>query len=207
MKQRKAEENKKQCEGFTLVELLIVVVLSFIMIFGMVGLIEMAFGTFRSRRDVQQVTDTARTALSTMERQLKGALYFNDDDCTASQVSFYADVDNDNPSANSNNWTEGEKVVFSKSGANVVQTTTQPTSEGGGVTTANLGGYCSNLQLFYFASGVKPHWNGSTYDNAITLPGDVNKNCGMVKVRLTLTSGKIMRYFERDCFLRILKRG
>src|SRR5450759_2980279 len=70
--------------GFTIVELLIVMIISLIMLIGMVGLLSMGFQAFSDGRTLQAITDASRRALPAMDRQIKSLLHINDDECVAS---------------------------------------------------------------------------------------------------------------------------
>jgi prepilin-type N-terminal cleavage/methylation domain-containing protein len=194
--------------GFTMVELLIVMIVSLVLMAGMVGLVDMGMGQLTKHRALAAVTDSGRRAVSSMARQLKMALWFDDAYCTSTKITFRADIDNDNgEAANVNVPENADKVKFELFGDKVTQTTTGPVTEDPTQTPSNtsLGQYATNLSFYYFDKGVIPHWDGSTYDNA--LAGNYNASAGMVKIVLRLSKAQVTRTFEQDVFLRILVRS
>lgn len=191
--------------GFTMVELLIVMIMSLILIAGMVGLVEMAMKQFNNSREVEAITDSSRRALSSMGRQVKPALHFDDANCDSTHLVFYADIDSDNSDSDVNNYAKADKVEFYRSGSNLVQKTTLPAGEvGQSPTFVNLCGDVSNVTFHYFAKGVKPIYSEDAYTNETT--SNYNSAIGLVKVVVTFQRGRVTRQFEQDIFLRILKR-
>lgn len=204
---RKTERVVAGEEGFTLVELIIVIIVSLILLAGMVGLIEMAMRQFSGGRAIATVTDSARRSLSSMGRQLKTALHFDDANCGATQLSFWGDIDNDNASADVDNYTDAEFVRFYLLNNQLMQQVTQPASEGGGMSNVSL---CSNVQsvnFYYFAQGVRPVYDSvsRTYTNGLN--GNYNTATGMVKAVIQYQQRNVSRRFEQDVFLRILNRS
>jgi Tfp pilus assembly protein PilW len=199
---KKARQGEK---AFTMVELLIVMIMSLILIAGMVGLIEMSMKQFNNSRAVEAITDSSRRALSSMGRQIKTALHFEDASCDANNLTFYADIDDDNgTAADVNNYTNADLVQFYRSGTKLVQRTQAPVSEGSAVSFVNLCSDVSSVTFHYFAKGVKPVYSGGTYTNEVT--SNYNAGVGMVKIIVTFQKGRVVRQFEQDVFLRILLR-
>lgn len=194
-------------KGFTMVELLIVMVVSVILIAGMVGLIEMAMGQLTRSRALTTVTDSARRALTSMDRQIKQALQFDDAQCSSSVISFWADVDADDPDADVEHYANAEKVRFYLGAGNkLINEITQPAADGGAVAYNTLCSYVTAAGFYYFAQGVAPVYNvgSGTYTNGIA--ANYNESTGMVKAVITFQRARINRKFEQDIFLRILDR-
>ena len=84
-------------QGFTLVELMIVMIVSLIMMVGMIGLLYMGFNSFKKHRDLNALTDSSRRVLQMMSRELRSNLQFVNEECSDTQLEFYADIDADNP--------------------------------------------------------------------------------------------------------------
>lgn len=191
-----------------MVELLIVMVVSLILIAGMVGLIDMAMGQLTRSRALASVTDSARRALASMDRQIKQALQFDNANCNGTLISFWADIDADDPDADVEHYQNGEYVQFYRdAGTNTLkQMIQQPAADGGAVTYNTLCSYVTGVQFYYFAQGVTPIYNAGTglYTNGMT--SDYNAGCGMVKAVVNFVRGRINRKFEQDMFLRILDR-
>ena len=186
--------------GFTIVELLTVLTVSVIIMAGMVGLIEMATNALTQSRSLEAVTDSARRSLSSISRQVKTALHIDDANTSATQFSFWGDVDNDNPTADVDHYTDAEYVRFFRSGTNLMQQTTHPPgdpTQANVTTTISLASNVSSVQFLYYAAG----------DNTNTLSSGYNSGAGMVKVILGYKRTTIARNFEQDMFLRILVRS
>jgi prepilin-type N-terminal cleavage/methylation domain-containing protein len=202
--------------GFTIVELMLVIVLSSIILAGMVALISSVFTVFRTSKDLQSLNDSSRRALTSMSRQLRTALQFDDNNCTEDKVTFWSDIDNDQDLPGSTatyptdiyHFTQAEKVAFSKSGSTVIATVTQPASEGSGVMTAKLGSYVTNLKFFYFAENVIPGGSdpADPDENFDPLLESVNDEAAMIRIVLKLEKGKVHHTYYEDVFLRIVKR-
>lgn len=194
-------------KGFTMVELLIVMVVSVILIAGMIGLIEMAMGQLTRSRALASVTDSARRALASMDRQVKQALQFDDANCSSTVIAFWGDIDADDPDADVEHYQNAEYVRFYLGGGNkLTEEITQPAADGGATSFNTLCSYVTNVTFYYFAQGVTPIYNAGTgtYTNGMT--GNYNASCGMVKAVVTFQRSKITRKFEQDMFLRILDR-
>ena len=205
-------------KGFTLVELLIVMVISLIMLAGMTGLIAMGFQTFTSGRTLQAITDASRRALPAIDREMKGLLHINDDECQAlymvnpstqdgtwNGISFYSDIDNDDVLANVSNYTITEKVkiYFDANTHTLMQTITQP----GGTepTGTTICSYVESFRVYYFPVGTAPG-DGSPPANRYQRTS-MNNMAGSIKVVITMQNGKITRTFEQTTFLRVLQRS
>lgn len=193
--------------GFTIVELTIVAILSLIMLAGMIALMMSSFQLFNSSKNLQAISDSARRSLSAMSRQLKTALYLDDANCSAGQITFYADIDADNTTATTQDPLDAERVSFTLTGTDITQTTTAPASEGGATTTSTLGSYVSGMTFYYFNPGVPPDWNEGAQDYSNKYTGtEYNENVGHVVIRLELEKGDVERTYTQDVFLRCLVR-
>lgn len=211
MNVRKATERE---EGFTLVELLIVMIVSLILLAGFVGLVTMGFEVFSSSKSTQAMSDASRRALPAMSRQMVSLLRIDDSQCVAqykvgSQAGawegtcFYADIDNDNSDADVDNYENAERVEFFRSGDRLMQRTTEPGNAG--VTTTAICSYVESVRFYYFPAGVAP---GNDSPPANRYQGEsLNDNAGSVKVVLVLRKGGQTRTYEQNVFLRILQRG
>ena len=99
MKKVRNRLDGKTEEGFTIVELMMVVIISLVMMAGMVALVSSAVQLFRTSKDLGAVTDSARRSLASMARVLRLALHFDNSNCTVDKVTFWCDVDNDQSNA------------------------------------------------------------------------------------------------------------
>jgi len=199
--------------GFTIVELLIVMIISLIILAGMAGVIDMAYGFFRSHNNVQAVNDSSRRVLASMARQLRCTLHFVDasnreDDepyTDDKRLVFYADISGTTGST-IDNWEDAEKVEFylNEETDEMMQRTTSP---GGSTQESVLGSYVDDVTFMYFDPGVRPAWDEDLkqYTNAY-VGGEQNKSVGMVKIFLKMKKDKVGRSFEHDVFLRVLVR-
>jgi prepilin-type N-terminal cleavage/methylation domain-containing protein len=210
---RKVLDNEK---GFTLVELLIVMIVSLIMLAGMVGLLEMSFNAFSTGKRVQALADASRRVLPAMDRQMKGLLHINNAECVTNYkvaagvwkgISFYSDINNDNPTANVENYdgtTGAEKVEFYQESDKLMQKTTYP-DPAKQPTITSLCSYVDSVRFYYFPVGVAPG-NGSPPSGYYT--GDTpNENAGSVKAVITLTKEGMTKTYEQNTFFRILQRS
>lgn len=210
-KTRKVVEGE---QAFTLVELLIVMIVSLIMLAGMVGLLEMAFKSFSSGKKLQSLTDASRRVLPAMDRQMKSLLFIDDAYCVANYleatppgawngISFYSDIDNDDV-VDVDSYTNTEKIEFYQNGDKLMQRTTEP-GIGGAVTTTSLCSYVESVRFYYFSVGISP---GSDNPPANRFTGDtLNDNAGSIKVVIVLKDGNMTKTYEQSTFLRILDRG
>lgn len=196
--------------GFSMMELMVVLALSLIIMAGMAGLVEMANNAFSSSRTIESVTDSGRRTLSSISRQVKTALHIDDNNCTTSppQLSFWGDVDSDNPTADVDHYsgtTGAEYVQFFQAGTNLMERITEP--DGTVKPDMSLGRNISSVQFLYFSAGEKPVYDegSGTYTNAMA--SGYNSGAGMVKVILQYSRKGIQRKFEQDMFLRILVRS
>ena len=202
--------------GFTIVELLIVMIVSSIMLIGMVGLLSMGFQAFSDGRTLQAITDASRRALPAMDRQMKSLLHINDDECVASYkvstpngvwngISFYSDIDNDNATASVENYTVAEKIEFYlDTNHNLVQRTTQPGTPPVVGPPTTLCSYVESFMIYYFSPGTSPG-NGSPPGNRYQ-GTDLNSGVGSIKIVIQMKNGKMTRTFEQTTFLRVLER-
>ena len=206
--------------GFTIVELLMVSIISSIMLAGMVGLIMSIFGVFGESRDVQSLNDSSRRALAGVASLLRTALHFDNNiaNSNSSRVMFWGDIDNDQTPVpgNSSTWADivryklTETVQIYRDNNQLMMKVTPPVKEvndGGKVSTARLGSYLTDLKFFYFKPGDLP---GGTdpYNPTGGIPdgGDINGQVSMVRVVLKMSKGKIHRSYYQDVFLRIIER-
>lgn len=193
--------------GFSMMELMVVLALSLIIMAGMVGLVEMANNAFSQSRTLESITDSARRTLGSISRQVKTALWLDDNAITAAsgaELIFRGDVDSNNTAADVDHATEAEKVRFFRSGTNLLEEMTQPGSVNPDPP-MSLAGNVTSVQFLLFSAGEKPVGdlvNG--YSHAMT--SGYNSGAGMVKVILTYSRKGITRKFEQDMFLRILVR-
>jgi type II secretory pathway pseudopilin PulG len=194
-------------QAFTMVELLIVMIISLVLIAGMVGLIEMGMNQLTRSRALEAVTDSSRRALASMDRQIKQALHFDDANCNSTVIAFWGDVDSDNTTADVTNYTDAEYVRFYLGAGNkLTEEITQPASEGGATTYNTLCSYVTGVTFYYFTQGVLPVYNPGTglYTNGLT--STYNDSTGMIKAVVQFQRAKISRKFEQDIFLRVLNR-
>ncbi len=204
--------------AFTLVELLVVLVISVIILGGMVGIVSSVMGLFNQSKDVQALNDSSRRATSSMSRQLRTALHFDNSNCTVDTVTFWADIDNDQQSlpgspsttwANVFNYTRTEKVQFLESNGTVAVNVTEPAVDPDpqGTTTSTLGSYFTSLKFYYFQQNVVPGGTPTnpTYDFDPTVL-KVNDEVSMIRIVMTLKKGKVQRTYYDDVFLRIVTR-
>lgn len=201
--------------GFTMVELLIVSIISLIMLAGMVALVSQSFTVFSSSRDLQTINDNSRKVFSAVSRQLKGAVYLDNDFCDDERLLFYADIDSDNDVEIStedeyeNIATYIERVdIKLDSDENVIlQETHDPDDNGGaGATyTVKLGSYVTGLNFYYFEAGVDPV--GAPEPNDSYTGAFINENASMIRIVVDFQKGDVSRTFYRDVFLRILDRS
>lgn len=194
-------------EGFSLVELLVVIIVSLILLAGMVGLLQMALGQFNQARAIATVTDSARRSLSSIGRQVKSALHFDDANCGANQMAFWGDIDSDNADADVDLYTNAEYVRFYLLNNELMQQITQPSSEGGGMSNVALCSSVQSVRFYYFAQGVRPVYDSVSRTYTNSLNGNFNASTGMVKVVITYRNRGVTRVFEQDMFLRILNRA
>lgn len=203
-KRRKARNGEG---GFTLVELVMVLVISTIMVAGMVGMVFMAMNHFSTHRDLQAVTDNLRRLLSSMSRQLKDALQFENVNCTTTKVTFWGDIDDDNPNASVSgyDYEEAEIVSWELNGNVVEQSTTQAVGDpdnATGLPLTTTTGIASSVTALTFTYYDKI--GGSEMDPPENY--DINKNAGRINISVTVQKGNISRSFEQDVFLRIFDR-
>ena len=202
----------REGEGFTIVELTLVIVISVIMLAGMAALVKTSIDLFNNGKNLQAVTDSARRALQSMARQMRDALHIDNANTDNTQFTFWADIDNDNGNAVNINSYDGvtEKVRFYREAAynRAVEQVTQPTSEGGGTTASSLSSFVTDLRFFCFPRYVMP--GGSDPLNPtgyIPSGGDENGEAAMVRIVMRLSKGKVRRAFHQDVFLRVLERS
>jgi type II secretory pathway pseudopilin PulG len=205
--------------GFTIVELMMVAIISVIIMAGMVALVSSAFQVFNSSKDLETVTDSSRRSLLAMSRMVRQALHFKNDACTVSKLTFYADINNDQGNTvDVDTWGNSqtgigytERVQLMQVGDGIRINVTPPNVAASDTTVATpkLGSYLAQptgLQFFYFQKGETPTGSdpfnpGNTYGG-----GDVNSDVGMIRIVLTLHKGNTTRRFFQDVFLRIILR-
>jgi prepilin-type N-terminal cleavage/methylation domain-containing protein len=200
-------------KGFTLVELLIVMILSLIMLAGMVGLVSMAFRNFNTSKSLQAMADASRRALPVMDRQMKGLLHINDTECVDNYkedspdgvwngTSFYADINNSDD-ADVENYAETDKVEFYlDSDTNKLMQRTTDTD--GNVVETSLCSYVESMRFYYFPPGVIS--DGENPPERRHRGNNLNDSAGSIKIVLNLRNGDMTRTYEQTTFLRILTR-
>lgn len=191
--------------GFSLIELLLVILISSIMMGGVVGMFTMAFNHFDTHKSLQAVNDSSRRMLNTMSRQLRDALHFENLSCTASGIGFWADIDNDNPSATVSNYVNAEYITWTSSATSVVQGTTQqvgdpenPGSSSALMSSANIGSGLEptdGLKFEYYRRGA----TSATPPTQL----NVNKDAGKIRISLKMKKGNVSRTYYQDVYLRV----
>jgi Tfp pilus assembly protein PilW len=210
-------EKARREDGFTVVELTIVIIVSVIMLAGMVALLTGAFDIFNSSKDLEAITDSARRAMPAMARVLRGALHFDNANCTEDKIVFWSDIDYNADDANEktqgdladvDNYTQAEMVELIRYGSQAKINVTEPggTYVATGAATPKLCSNVTRLQFYYFQSGVTPG-GSDPYNPTRTYTGsDINDEVGMVRIVMTLEKGDVTRNFHQDVFLRALVR-
>ena len=194
-------------QAFTIVELLLVVIISMIILAGMVALISSVFTVFRTDKDLQALNDSWRRALASMSSQLRTALHFDNDNCTESTLTFWADIDSSTKLVDIYNYnTLAEKAQFLKNGSKVAEAVTQPGSTT--PVTATLGSYVGTLKFFYFQQDVVPGGSDPTNPSGNFDPTevDVNTDASMIRIVMKLQKGNVHHTYYQDVFLRIVVR-
>lgn len=203
---RKAKKNIAGEEGFTLVELMVVVIISMIMIAAMVGILKMAFDSLTTSRNLQAINDVSRKTLGTMSRQIKEILHLDNDNCDEDELSFYADVTGTcSSTADTTNYADAAFVQYThSSGTSEISATIQ--QPGGDPNTQVLGADVKDLRFYYFLPNTLPGpaedpTNPAGYEGA-----DKNYNVGLIRIVLELKKGKISRTYYQDVDLRTIDR-
>lgn len=196
-------------EGFSLVELMTVVLISAFMLAGMVGVIMTSFDLFSNSKDLQAITDSSRRILGSMTRQIRSALYLADAECDGNTLTFYADVDNDQgTAADVDNYLSTEKVSMYLENNKMIMSVLEP--DGESAVPAVLGSHVNELDFYYFRAGEKPELDSDDPDPTSPINGitDVNKNesVGMIRIVVKMKKNKVSRSFYQDVFLRVLDR-
>lgn len=200
---QKIRQSKDDERGFTMVELLIVMIVSLIIMSGMVLLVDAGYRSFKSSSNLQAITEASRNTMQSMTRQLRSALWFENANCTDTTIEFYADIDADNPTAGvADAYENAEKVSWRLSDGYVKQTILEP-----GVATpveSNLGSYVTNLAFTYYKVGDRPGGEGVTP----LIPGtdNINAKVGSVRMGLTFTKNGLTRTFNQDVYFRLPDR-
>lgn len=195
--------------GFTIVELVLVMVISLIMLAGMIALVSGAFTVFNTSKDLAAVSDSARRTLSAMTRALRPALNMVNAGCTEDKITFYADIDNDQGStADIETYNLAELVELSRYGAEAKINVTEPgqTPIATGASTPKIGSYVTRLQFYYFQNGRTPGGTDPFNPTLTYIGSDINGEVGMVRIVLTLNKGNTTRKFYQDVFLRVILR-
>ena len=220
--------------GFTILELMIVMIISLIMLAGMVGLLLMGFQTFTSGSNLQSVTDASRRVLPAIDREIKSILRINDQECIDNYkvaspdgvwngvwngMSFYSNVGNNSLGATTATtgtfaYTNAEKVeLYLDNNHNLMQKTTYPAAltppAPVNPATATLCSYVTDFKVYYFQPGVV---SGSETPPSNRYTGTaLNSGAGSVKVVITIQKGTgtkaITRTYEQTTFLRVLTRS
>jgi len=205
--------------GFTILELMIVMIISLIMLAGMVGLLLMGFQTFTSGSNLQSVTDASRRVLPAIDREIKSILRINDQECIDNYkvaspdgvwngMSFYSNVGNNSLGATTATtgtfaYTNAEKVeLYLDNNHNLMQKTTYPAAltppAPVNPATATLCSYVTDFKVYYFQPGVvsiaDPVVPG-VVSGSETPPSNrytgtaLNSGAGSVKVVITIQKG------------------
>jgi len=201
-------------QAFTIVELLLVMIISLIIMAGMVALISSVFTVFRTSRDLQALNDSSRRALDIMSRQLRTALHFDSSICSVDTVTFWGDIDGDQDLPGStaptptdvNNYTPAETVQLLQWGSTVRANVTQPGEPTPDPIT--VGSFVGNLNFYYFAKDVVPGGTDPTDPDGNFNPSvdKVNDKAAMIRIVLRLRKGKVHHSYYGDVFLRIVLR-
>ena len=200
------KHSKDGQRGFTLVELIIVLVITLVIMAGIVVLLSGTFDIFKSNRNLLAVTDSSRRAIASMARQLRGALQLVDGTGNSDEntLTFYANVKGPELSfadvEASGNWLLAPRVkwTFDSAKSEIIQTTTDP---GAGVTpvTSKLASHVTDLEFKYYRQGTRTE---------IEPPQDfnLNKETGVIRIIVKVQRGNASRTFHQDVFLRVSPR-
>ena len=191
-------------KGFTLIELLVVMLITLVIMAGIVVLLSGAFDIFKSNRNLLAITDSSRRAISTMARQLRGALYLVDGtgNCDDNTLTFYANVKGpDLPFADvdaSGNWTLAPivKWTFDEVKGEIIQETTDP---GKAAMTSKLASYVTDLEFKYYREGTRTQITPAPNFN-------LNMEAGIIRIIVKVQRGNASRTFHQDVFLRVSER-
>jgi len=197
-------------QGFSLLELLIVLLIAVIMSAGMVGLLFAAFRDFNQQRSLQAMNDVARKTFSAMSRQTKDLIHL-DNASSRTTLTFSGEITGDltRTAPDINNYGTGVVSIasFTRSSTNseVMETITPP---GGTANQQALGSYVSDLRFYYFVSNVQPPSSSSDATLApVEYSGtDKNYNVGLIRMVLVLTRGTLTRTYYNDVALRTVGR-
>lgn len=203
-------------EGFTLVELTMVIIISVIMLAGMVAMMTSAFDLFTTSKDLQAITDSSRRMLQSMTRQIRGQLHIVNTESAvleeadySDRITFYADIDNDQgTAADVESYDQAEKVSFYVENNKLMMSVQEP--DGGDPVVAVLGSHVTSVQFYYFYSGDKPELDGMNPDpmnptNSYT-GSAINEEVGMVRVVIRMQKGGVKRNYYQDIYLRVVNR-
>lgn len=207
---KKLGDSMEAEDGFSLVELSMVIIISTIMLAGMVGIIMTSFNLFTNSKDLQAITDSSRRILGSMTRQIRSALYLVNEECDGDTLTFYADVDNDQgTAADVDNYLEAEKVSLYLENNKVMMSVLEPGGES--PVTAVLGSNVDDMDYYYFRAGEKPVLDSEDPDPMSPTNGytaaDKNESAGMIRIVLKMKKNDVSRSFYQDVFLRVLDRG
>lgn len=189
--------------GFTLVELLTVVVISFILITGMAAIVISSMGMFTTNKDLESVKSAGTQAMSSLVRMIRSALNV-DDESGMNQLVVWADIDGDDE-ATASNYQEAEKIRIYSEGNRLRMTVTETD---GASTDSVLASYCTDLRFYYFLKGQKPA-SGDPYNptgHFNTEKGALNSQVGMIRVVANFSRGEISRSYYQDIYLRVNNR-
>ena len=196
----------KADEGFTLVELMIVMIVSVIMMAGMIGLLYMSFNSFKKHRDLNAMTNSSRRVLQMMSRELRSNLQFVNENCSSTQVEFYADIDADNPGAtvDQEDYEDAERITLFQSGSTITQTTYDPDTTSTTTVALSDGVATDGLSFEYYESGENPADPG--VEPLDPSSDNINKEAGLVRVGVVMEKGSMSRSFYQDVFMRAINR-
>lgn len=201
---------KRNEDGFSLLELLIVLLIAVIMSAGMVGLLFAAFRDFNQQRSIQAMNDVSRKTFSVMSRQTKDLIHL-DNASSRNALTFSGEITGElsrtAPDINNYGSAVVSTISFSRSSpsSQVMETITPP---GGNANQQALGSYVSDLRFYYFVSNVQPPSSSSEASLAgVEYSGtDKNYNVGLIRMVLVLTRGTLTRTYYNDVALRTVGR-
>jgi len=195
---RKARNEGSLNDGFTLVEVIIVTTISLIILVGLVVLLTGTIDISKSNRSLLAITDSSRRALSTMSRELGGALLLvnsGSDICDIHNLTFHADVRGDTPGADvtsSSDQLLAPKVqwTWDQTAHTIKQTITPPG------TAVTLASDVVGLEFRYYGTGSEE----------LRSDADYNAMATRIVIIITVQKGGSSRKLSQDVFLRVMDR-
>ena len=201
-------------QGFTLIELITVMAISLIILAGIVVLLAGTFDIFKSNRNLLAITDSSRRAVSTMTRQLRGALHFvnGTGNCDESHLTFYADVTAEPEHSfadvqQPDNYLRAPKIKWEfvpneedKTKGEITQQTVEPGTEPGHEPApVKLASGVTDLEFEYYRAG-----SSKPFDLPINY--GINKEAVKIRISISVQKGTVRRTFHQDVFLRVPDR-